>query len=136
MTPAVFGLLSAIVERLRAWAERTGSHEGLFLAEQLDEQGALLRARAYRLIDEVAPEEAVEDRLRQRGHALELVNRAAAVLVAAGAGASMASSHPHQRLAREALFHLVQAQTPAVRAATVSRYAELAACGAARGAAH
>ncbi|MDX6212493.1 MAG: hypothetical protein QOF82_1580, partial [Frankiales bacterium] len=62
-------------------------------------------------------------RLEIRGAALELVTVATAGLVAAGAGGSMSLRHPAQRWAREGLFHLIQAQTPAVRAATLERFA-------------
>ena len=34
----------------------------------------------------------------------------------------MSLDHPAQRWAREALFHLIQAQTGAVRAATMQRF--------------
>ena len=49
--------------------------------------------------------------------------RASSVLVVSGAGASMALSDPAQRYAREAMFHLVQAQTGPVRSAELARYA-------------
>jgi alkylation response protein AidB-like acyl-CoA dehydrogenase len=122
LTPAIFGLLRSIVTRLEAWAERTGSSEGGELVHALVAEGADVRSAAYALIDDVPVAERVEDRLALRAHALELVNRSAAALVTAGGGASMGRSHPHQRLAREALFHLVQAQTSPVRAATLGRY--------------
>jgi alkylation response protein AidB-like acyl-CoA dehydrogenase len=125
VTPAVFGLLRAIVTRLEEWAQRTASTEGRGLASALAREGAGTRAQAYALIDDLPPAERVGERLALRAHALELVNRSAAALVAAGGGASMSREHPHQRLAREALFHLVQAQTAPVRAATVARYAEV-----------
>jgi len=71
----------------------------------------------------VPAEEALDDRLALRARSLELAVRASAALVAIGAGGSMALSSPAQRLAREALFHLVQAQTAPVRAATLRRLA-------------
>ena len=71
--------------------------------------------------------EQVEDRLALRGASLELAVRAATALVVATGGSAMALSAPPQRLAREALFHLVQAQTAPVREATLQRLAERAA---------
>lgn len=126
VTPAVFGLLGTIVRRLAGWAEATGSAEGLELAAALAAEGGGLRSEAYGLIDDLPPEAAVEDRLALRAAALELLNRSAAALVASGAGMSMSLRSPNQRLAREALFHLIQAQTAPVRAALVRRYADLA----------
>ncbi len=127
VTPAVFGLLRRVVRRLAETAERRGEPAGLELAAGLAADGASLRSAAYRLIDEVPADDGLAERLRVRAAALELVTRAAAGLVAAGAGASMAAAHPAQRLAREALFHLVQAQTEPVRTATLRRLAEVGA---------
>ena len=50
--------------------------------------------------------------------------RTSGALVAAWAGAAMSLDHPAQRWAREALFHLVQAQTGPVREATLRRWDE------------
>lgn len=87
------------------------------------EEAAAVRRRAYGLIDDVDALDAVPDRLAERAHGLQLLTTAATALVAAGAGASMSRTHPNQRLAREALFHLVQGQTQQVRGATLSRFA-------------
>ncbi|MDX6246541.1 MAG: hypothetical protein QOE76_4264, partial [Frankiales bacterium] len=86
-------------------------------------EAAGLRTAAYALIDDVPPGERMADRLALRAAVLELLTAATAGLVAAGAGGSMSLGHPAQRWAREALFHLIQAQTPAVRAATLDRFA-------------
>ncbi|MGN6331143.1 MAG: acyl-CoA dehydrogenase family protein [Motilibacteraceae bacterium] len=126
VTPAVFGLLRTIVRRLATWADATGSVDGLELAAALAAEGGGLRSEAYALIDDVPAEAAVEDRLALRAAALELLNRSAAALVASGAGMSMSLRSPNQRLAREALFHLIQAQTAPVRTALLRRYADLA----------
>ena len=56
-----------------------------------------------------------------RSWSYDLTLRAAAALVAAGGGRTMERSHPAQRLLREAAFYTIQAQTPALRAATLSR---------------
>jgi hypothetical protein len=49
--------------------------------------------------------------------------RAAAGLVAARGGSAMYASSHEQRWAREAMFHLVQAQTDDVRAAQLAAFA-------------
>jgi alkylation response protein AidB-like acyl-CoA dehydrogenase len=123
VTPAVFGLLATIVRRLGEISGQRGSEAGVELASEIDAEAAGLRAQAYALLDEAAPESDLPERLAIRGSALELLNRAAAALVVAGAGTSMLASNPAQRLAREALFYLVQASTPPMREAVLSRMA-------------
>ena len=125
VTPAVFGLLRAVVAELERTADRRGSAEAAELADALDGEGGALRAAAYRLIDDVPAAERIDERLRIRAAACELTVRASAALVCAQAGAAMLRSSPAQRWAREALFHLVQAQTAAVRAAQLRRFAEV-----------
>lgn len=58
-----------------------------------------------------------------RAATLLLANRAALALVTATSGTAVLRSSPAQRLAREAAFHLVQAQVPPVRAAMLARLA-------------
>lgn len=123
VTPAVFGLLATICARLTAVSRARDSAAGLDLAAALTAEAAELRDRGYALLDDVPPAERLAERLAIRGSALELVNRAAAALVVAGAGTSMLATSPTQRLAREALFHLVQASTPPMREAVLSRMA-------------
>jgi alkylation response protein AidB-like acyl-CoA dehydrogenase len=120
-TPAVFGLLRAVVARLKTEGERRGETGTTDLAHLLDQRASAVRAQAYSLVDDVPADERVDERLALRAEALDLLTTATTGLVAAGAGASMSLDHPAQRWAREALFHLIQAQTPAVRAATLSR---------------
>ena len=123
-TPAVFGLLETVLRRLGETAEQRGDRTAALLAERLGEEGAELRRAAYALLDHVPAAEQVEDRLALRAAGLELVARATTALVVATGGAAMSLAAPAQRLAREALFHLVQAQTPAVRAATLDHLLE------------
>jgi alkylation response protein AidB-like acyl-CoA dehydrogenase len=123
VTPAVFGLVDAVVARLEEAARRRDESAGLRLAEHLAAEASGVRTAAYHLLDEVPAAEAIEERLALRAHALELGVRAATALVAASGGGGMARSSPAQRLAREALFHLVQAQTAPVREATLARLA-------------
>ena len=126
-TPAVFGLLATVVRHLAATAERRDDRTAAGLARALGQEGDDLRQQAYALLDHVPPYEQVDDRLALRGASLELVVRASTALVVATGGSAMSLSAPPQRLAREALFHLVQAQTPAVRDATLQRLGERAA---------
>lgn len=55
-----------------------------------------------------------------RAWCLDLAQRSSLALVAAVGGRAMTLSHPAQRLAREAAFYSVQAQTGAIRAAALS----------------
>ncbi len=126
VTPAVFGLIDSVVAKLEDAARRRHEPAGSALARALAAEAAEVRAAAYRLLDEVPTDEAIDERLALRAHALELGVRAATALVAAAAGAGMARSAPPQRLAREALFHLVQAQTALVRRATLVRLGHVA----------
>ena len=118
-SPHTFGLQREVVGRLAVLAEGKGDRTAAALAAQLSEEGDTLRQRVYRLLDAVAPEEQVPARLQGRAQSLELVVRSATALVAAAGGAGMSLDAAPQRLAREALFHLVQAQTTAVRQATL-----------------
>ena len=52
---------------------------------------------------------------------LDLGRRATAALLASVGGSSMDLAHPAQRLARESLFYVVQAQTSDGRTATLRR---------------
>ena len=125
VTPAVFGLIATVVAALEEAARRRDEPGGVVLARALAAEADDVRVEAYRLLDEVPAEQALDDRLALRAHALELGVRSATALVAAAGGAGMARSSPAQRLAREALFHLVQAQTPPVRRATLARLGQV-----------
>jgi alkylation response protein AidB-like acyl-CoA dehydrogenase len=123
VTPAVFGLLRPVLARMRREGERRHEPATVALAARLGADASALRTAAYALIDDVPVGERMAERLAIRAQTLELVTTATAGLVAAGAGGSMSLTHPAQRWAREALFHLIQAQTAAVRAATLERFA-------------
>ena len=122
-TPAVFGLIDTVVARLGEAARERAEPAGTALALALAAEAAGVRAEAYRLLDEVPAAEAVDERLVLRAHALELAVRASTALVVCSGGGGMSRSSPAQRLVRESLFHLVQAQTPAVRRSTLARLA-------------
>jgi alkylation response protein AidB-like acyl-CoA dehydrogenase len=76
-------------------------------ASPLDEQLAATRTA----LDTASPEALPTARAR----ATELAHRAAGALAARGGGRSLLRDQHAQRLAREALFLLVQGQTPAIR---------------------
>ncbi|MGH9102749.1 MAG: hypothetical protein ACRDYD_07180 [Acidimicrobiales bacterium] len=53
-----------------------------------------------------------------------LAQRAAAALMAASGGRGVTTSHPAQRLVREASFYSIQAQVPSTREMTLDALAE------------
>ncbi len=108
--PAVFGLAATCTRHL---AEVDGGAAG-----DLEAQWRRLRERAYGLADAGAGPEVL---VGLRAEALVVTQRCATALVAATGGRAMARGHPAQRLAREATFYVIQAQSPAVRAATLAR---------------
>jgi alkylation response protein AidB-like acyl-CoA dehydrogenase len=116
-TPNVFGLQRECVRRLAETASARDDGTAAALAHALGQEGVRLRRVAETLLDDVPPEELVEDRLAVRASALELALRSATALVAATGGSAMSLDAAPQRLAREAVFLLVQAQTPPLREA-------------------
>lgn len=73
-----------------------------------------VRDEAYSLVDDPGR---LEERLSLRTQAYELMQAATTAAVVAGGGRSLALTSKAQRLAREALFLLVQGQTPESRTA-------------------
>lgn len=120
--PALFGLTFAALDALSALAARRDDARAGELAETLRAEADEVRAAAYRLVDEVPAGQLLEERLALRTEAMALAVRVTTALVAAGGGASMSLDNPAQRWAREALFHLIQAQTARVRGATLERW--------------
>ncbi len=130
VVPATFGIARAALDGLRAAGGAAGAAGGaagaagaagaVELADSL--AGALdqVRERAYRLIDQVPAGECLDERIALRAEALRLTLQATAAGVAAQGGKGMSAEHPAQRLARAALFMLVQAQTPELRTATLA----------------
>jgi alkylation response protein AidB-like acyl-CoA dehydrogenase len=121
--PAVFGLAESSVRLLGDQGRRRREDAAVSAARALARRLGDVRARAYRLLDEVPPAQAVEERLALRAQASRLAVDAATALVSAGAGGAMTLTSPAQRKAREALFLLVQAQTAQVRAQTLRTFA-------------
>ncbi|MGW5282425.1 acyl-CoA dehydrogenase family protein [Streptomyces collinus] len=104
--PAVFGVARAALSLLDE--EFAGP-----LAARL----ADVRRRAYALADHPAPLERVAERLAVRAEAYEVLGAATTAAVTAGGGRAMSLTSRPQRLAREALFLLVQGQTTETRRA-------------------
>jgi hypothetical protein len=104
--PAVFGIAATACRLL-------GDER---LSAELEER----RRRSYALAD--AGGTSAEDLaalVDARAGSLELAGRAATALVASVGGRAMSTDHPAQRLLREAAFFVIQAQTPALRQATL-----------------
>ena len=118
-SPHVFGLQRECVQRLTETASARDDGTAAALAHALGQEGARLHRVAETLLEDVPPDELVEDRLAVRASTLELALRSATALVAATGGAAMSLDAAPQRLAREAVFYLVQAQTPPVRQAVL-----------------
>lgn len=70
-----------------------------------------------------AVDAAVRAGAAERDRGLDLSRRATDALVAASGGGAMSLEHPAQRLAREATFYLIQAQTGELRAVSLARMA-------------
>jgi hypothetical protein len=115
VSPAVLGVTAEAVRRLR---ERD---EHVAMAERIAARLEAARTQAYALADEADPER-VPERLAVRAEVHALSCSATAARVAAGAGRAMLLDQAAQRLARVALFLLVQGQTPAVRAAQLASF--------------
>jgi alkylation response protein AidB-like acyl-CoA dehydrogenase len=122
-TPASLGLLRRVVVALADLGEKRDRPEAVHAAFHLGGHGAVLRDRAYALIRDVPPAERLPDRTALRGELAALTVRAAHALVAARSGSGLLAGSPEQRWAREAAFHMVQAQTAAVRAAQLTALA-------------
>ena len=124
--PHHFGLQRECVRRLGEIAARRDDGTAAALAHSLGAEGERLRRVAYTLLDDVPAAEHLDDRVAVRASVLELVVRTATALVAAAGGSAMAADAAPQRLAREALFMLVQAQTATTREAQLQLLRELA----------
>ena len=122
-TPASLGLLRRVVVALAALGEERDRPEAVHAAFHLGGHGAALRERAYTLLRDVPPGERVGERTALRGELAALTVRAAHALVAARSGSGLLAGSPEQRWAREAAFHMVQAQTAPVRAAQLTALA-------------
>ena len=127
-SPAALGVADTscrlLVERGAERGDRTTKEVAAAL------EGELTRSRqgAYDLADAPMPDQpgrALDAHLARLVEArvsnLEIAQKASTALVTALGGGAMTRTHPAQRLAREALFYVVQAQTDAIRRATLTR---------------
>ena len=117
--PASLGLLRRVLTQLEALGHQRDHAEAVDTALELAHRAVPLRAEAYALLNE-PPCEHITRRAELRGRLAELTVRAATALIAARSGSAMLLSSPEQRWAREAAFHLIQAQTDEVRAAQLT----------------
>jgi alkylation response protein AidB-like acyl-CoA dehydrogenase len=117
-SPAVFGVTAEAVRHLGERPEPAARQVAAAAGRELDE----LRAAAYELADNTPAGERMARRLELRADAHALACRVTAALVASGGGRSMLLDAPAQRLARVALFLLVQGQSAAVRETTLARF--------------
>ncbi|MGW5093965.1 acyl-CoA dehydrogenase family protein [Streptomyces nodosus] len=99
-SPAVFGITEAALGLL-------DEEDAVPLRARLEE----VRGGAYALADRAAPHEHLEERLALRIEAYDLMRTATTAAVVTGGGRALLLSARAQRLAREALFLLVQGQT-------------------------
>lgn len=104
--PAVFGVARAVLDLL-------DEEPAAALRLRLDD----VRRRACAPADHPVPLERAGERPAVRAEAYDLLIGATRAAVVAGGGRSMDRSHRTQRLAREALFLLVQGQTAETRTA-------------------
>ncbi|MCF3124374.1 acyl-CoA/acyl-ACP dehydrogenase [Streptomyces arenae] len=108
-SPAVFGITESALGLLGGGpAEKETAHT---LRTRLDE----VRRQAYALTDHPVPHERIEERLAVKARAYDLMRTATTAAVVAGGGRAMSLDSRAQRLAREAMFLLVQGQTAEVR---------------------
>jgi len=112
VSPAVFGVADAAVQRLLGGQEGAGQAAGTALRAAVDE----VRREAYDLLDNAEPHQQLDRRVALRAHALRLCVEATTALVVSRGGRALVRSDDAQLLARWALFLTVQAQTPALRA--------------------
>jgi alkylation response protein AidB-like acyl-CoA dehydrogenase len=120
--PATMGLLRRVIDETVRTGHERDRPAALEEAQALAATAWPLRERAYELRFSADRGRFVEERLALRGRIAELTVRAAAGLVAARGGSAMYASSPEQRWCREAMFHLVQAQTDDVRAAQLAAF--------------
>lgn len=109
--PSTFGIALAALDLLEPVAAST--------AANLRDRVLDVRERAYRLMDDVDPAEAGEERLALRAQALLLGLECCTALLASRGGRGMGLDDPAQRLLRAAAFQLVHSQAAHIRAATL-----------------
>lgn len=120
--PAVLGVAERAVLLLRG-AARSADDPATAAAERLDDAIAHAWQRDSDMMDLLAQpdsdDQAIVVASDHRAACLDIGQRATRALLAAVGGAGMGMAHPAQRLAREANFYVIQAQTTDGRAATL-----------------
>jgi len=117
--PAVLGVTERAI-RLLGDAARDTADEAASAAGRLTDELGRLWERDDELVAALAAgDDVVEAASDHRARCLDLAHRSTTALLAAVGGAGMDLSHPAQRLAREAAFYVIQAQTVDGRAATL-----------------
>jgi alkylation response protein AidB-like acyl-CoA dehydrogenase len=120
--PAVLGVADRAI-RLLAVSRRTDDDPAGPTADALDAELGRHWVRDDEILaalSDPSPAADILDRASaHRAACLDLAHRATTALLAAVGGAGMELSHPAQRLAREATFYVIQAQTVDGRAATL-----------------
>lgn len=111
-SPAVFGITEAALALL-------DDDTAAPLRTRLDE----VRRRSYTLADHPVPHEHLDERLALRTQAYDVMRTATTAALVTGGGRAMALTSKAQRLAREAMFLLVQGQTAESRAAHLASLA-------------
>ncbi|MCU1666527.1 MAG: hypothetical protein JWR58_6592 [Pseudonocardia sp.] len=122
-TPASLGLLRRMLVALAELGTAKARPEAVDLAMTLAERAAARRTEAYALLTTVPLVERVPERTALRAEVTELAVRTANALIAARSGSALLLASPEQRWAREAAFHLIQAQTTGVRQAQLAAFA-------------
>jgi alkylation response protein AidB-like acyl-CoA dehydrogenase len=121
-TPASLGLLRRVLVALADLGTARDRPEAVDAALALAPRAARLRAEVYALSGSVPPFDRVPERTALRAEVTELTVRATHALIAARSGSAMLLGSPEQRWAREAAFHLIQAQTAGVRVAQLAAF--------------
>jgi alkylation response protein AidB-like acyl-CoA dehydrogenase len=118
--PAVFGIAESCLHKMQEIAHRGASESVTPTVKQLSNELFDCRSVAYSLADSGAGTTEIPELLRVKAWSLDLVARIAHAYIAAVGGRAMSQDHPAQRLMREAMFYTIQAQTSAVRDATLA----------------
>lgn len=116
-TPATLGIAQRCVRLLDDLDDAQAAEAAARLAVECDERAAAFDELPVALANGAAT---VADGARHRAACIALAQRSATALLAAVGGRGMDLAHPAQRLAREAAFFVIQAQTADGRAATLS----------------
>lgn len=115
-SPLALGCAQAAIDVLQAEAAKKNRPAMTDAAAGLERELAEVREEAYQAMEENAD---FQRSLRARSAAIELAGRAAHAAVISAAGAGIFTSHPAQRVYREALAFSVLALLPSIQDATL-----------------